>query len=204
MSKKKLVMVDLSEDKAKKVAKAITNNSCRKILEFLADKEATATEISRQLKVPLSTVHYNLSQLVEAELVISEDYHYSEKMKEVLHYKLANQYILIAPKSSEGFNLKEKLKNLLPVISFTAIGGLLINFYDNLTSGLKSLFIRPQETMMLPASEDVAVRAMDYESTQAMIQTTEPNFIFWFFLGAGFVIILWLAFDYIKFLRGKK
>ena len=114
MSKTSFLLVSLKEDKAKELAQVISNESCRKILDYLADKEdATETELAKALGIPISTVHYNLKHLVNGGLVSVEEFHYSEKGKEVNHYKLANKYIIIAPKTTYG--IKEKLKSILPV-----------------------------------------------------------------------------------------
>ena len=107
MSKKSFLLVSLKEDKAKELAQVISNDTCRKILDHLAEKEdATETEIATTLQLPISTVHYNLHHLMKAGIVNVEEFHYSEKGKEVNHYKLANKYIIIAPRTTYG--IKEK------------------------------------------------------------------------------------------------
>ena len=93
MAKEKFVLVSLKEEKAKELAQIIANESCRKILDYLAEKEATESELAEKLNLPISTVHYNLQHLIEGSLVTVEEFHYSEKGKEVNHYKLANKYI---------------------------------------------------------------------------------------------------------------
>ena len=113
MVKEKFLLVSLNESKSKQLAQAISNESCRKILDYLADKEASESELASKLNIPISTVHYNLQQLQKGGLVVVEEYHYSEKGKEINHYKLANKYIIIAPKSTYG--IKERLKSVLPV-----------------------------------------------------------------------------------------
>ncbi len=114
MPKEKFVLVSLKEDKAKELAQIISNESCRKILDYLAENnDATETELAEKLQVPISTVHYNLKHLLAGGLITADEYHYSEKGKEVNHYKLANKYIIIAPKTTHG--IKEKLRSILPV-----------------------------------------------------------------------------------------
>ncbi|MBN2421471.1 helix-turn-helix transcriptional regulator [Candidatus Woesearchaeota archaeon] len=121
MPKETFMLVSLKEDKAKKLAQAMSSTTCRKILDFLANKEATETEISEKLNIPISTVHYNLSQLKESKLVETEEFHYSKKGKEVLHYKLANKYIIIAPKENDS-HIMDALKNLIPVAIIMGVG----------------------------------------------------------------------------------
>lgn len=138
MGKESFLLVSLKEEKAKKLAQVISNDSCRKILEHLAEKEATETELSETLNLPLSTVHYNLQHLVGAGLVAVEEFHYSEKGKEINHYKLSNKYVIIAPKST--FGLKEKLKSILPAALITAAAAGLIHLLTKSASLFGGMF----------------------------------------------------------------
>lgn len=114
MPEEPFMLVSLREGQAKRLANVMSNATCTKLLNFLAQQgEGTESEIAKALKIPLSTVHYNLKQLVEAKLVTANEYHYSPKGREVVHYKLANKYIIIAPEEKEG--LLESLKRILPV-----------------------------------------------------------------------------------------
>ncbi len=118
MSKESFMMVSLKGDKAKKLAQVMSNPTCMKILEYLAGKESTETQISNELNIPLSTVHYNMQQLAEAKLVLADEFHYSDKGREVTHYKLAKQYIIIAPDDDDpGF--LDRLKKFVPVAIIT-------------------------------------------------------------------------------------
>ena len=117
--KSKFLLVSLQEDQAKKLAQVLSNDTSRKIIDHLADKEDTEANIAKILGLPISTVHYNLTLLTQGGLVDAGEFHYSTKGREVKHYKLANQYILIAPRST--FGLKERLKGLLPAVG--VLGG---------------------------------------------------------------------------------
>jgi DNA-binding transcriptional ArsR family regulator len=123
----------LEEAKAKKLASVLNNETCTKILNWLSShKEGTESEIAKKLKLPLSTVHYNLKQLVEAKLVIADEYHYSEKGREVNHYKLANKYIIIAPQEEQGGFL-DKLKQFIPAALIVAGTGVVLKALNLLT-----------------------------------------------------------------------
>lgn len=113
MTKSNFLLVDLNEPKVKKLAETITSETSRKILNHLTEKEDTEQNISKALGMPISTVHYHLQRLQEAQLVKVDEFHYSPKGREVNHYKLANKYIIIAPQKVAG--LREKLKGVLPV-----------------------------------------------------------------------------------------
>ena len=113
MANKNFLLLSMEDEKIKKISNVISNESCRKILDCLSAKEASESELAEKLGIPISTVHYNLQQLMETGLIDSKEFHYSKKGKEVNHYKLANKYIIIAPKKT--FGIKEKLKSILPV-----------------------------------------------------------------------------------------
>ncbi len=133
MASESFLLVSLQEDKAKKLAQVINNDTCRKILEFLAHGEATETAIAEKLGMPLSTVHYNLQLLVEGNLVVTEEFHYSQKGREILHYKLANKYIIIAP--TDNYDFMEKLKKVLPLGVFALAFAGVLQLYTMMKSG---------------------------------------------------------------------
>lgn len=114
MTKKSFLLVSLGENKAKKLAEVISNKTCRRMLDYLAEKkDTTESDIASSLSIPISTVHYNMKALLEARLVKCDEYHYSSKGKEVNHYRLANQYVIIAPEGEKAL-IREKLKSIIP------------------------------------------------------------------------------------------
>lgn len=122
MAKKieKFVVVSLEDEKAKEIAEVIKNKTCKKILNYLGEKEATETEIAQALNLPLSTVHYNLQLLKKSGLIKSKDFYWSEKGKKVNIFEPARKLIVLAPKGTERY--KSILSSILPL----ALVGLLI------------------------------------------------------------------------------
>lgn len=131
MAKDPFLLVSLEENESKALAQVMSNDTARKILDFLSKCEsATETDVANKLKVPLSTVHYNLQALVKANLVKAEEFHYSEKGKEVLHYSLANKLIIIAPKNTRTESFRDKLKSILPVALITLAVGVVMQIFN--------------------------------------------------------------------------
>lgn len=122
MSEESFILVNLKESKAKKIAQVISNETAKKILDFLSKKEATETEISKALNLPISTVHYNLKQLREVNLIQVDEFHYSEKGKEVDHYKVSNKFVVIAPETPKINTIRKKLSRILPVALIALAG----------------------------------------------------------------------------------
>jgi len=206
MAKDKFLLVSLKDDQAQKLAQVISNPTCRKILDYLAEKDASESQISKDLTLPISTVHYNIQQLIKGNLVISDEFHYSKKGKEVSHYKLANKYIIIAPKSTYG--IKEKLKTIFPIALVGVLTAWLINFFQNKPFISKQLAADTFETATEPfASEAIrgisAVAEAESITTQTIEKSTEaitavePSIALWFFIGIIFAIILYLIIDFI-------
>jgi hypothetical protein len=164
MAKNNFILMSMEDKDIKKVSNVIGNDSCRKILDNLADKDCTESELSKKLNIPISTVHYNLLQLIQTGLVNSDEYHYSKKGKEMNHYRLANKYIVIAPKKTKG--IKEKLRGILPVALIVSGTALVLHYTQKFFShsGSISTFTQTKQTLVREISShkiDKAVVAGD-------------------------------------------
>ena len=216
MAKEKFLLVSLKEEKSKKIAQVLSNETARQILDYLADREATESELASSLNLPLSTVHYNLQALMDAGLIIAEEFHYSEKGKEVMHYKLANKYIIIAPKTI--FGVKEKLKAILPTILIIGVVALIIQFFLRITTKGAELAIQAPQVMERAAAPAEIVQeavvqkaalieeaAMDQvaNATQAVSVSVQKGLfisdvVIWFVAGAAFSLAIYLIIDWLR------
>ena len=198
MAKQSFLLVSLQEDKAKKLAQVVSNDSCRKILDYLAEKESTETELATSLQLPISTVHYNLKQLVDAGLVSSEEFHYSAKGKEVSHYRLANKYIIIAPKST--FGIKEKLKGILFVAVIVAAIGFAAQFFSKQSNTAK-MEAFSQSAAIAAASQKHSLAAEQSVSMAAKISSifSANSTYLWFIGGILLTIIAYLLIEYVSY-----
>jgi DNA-binding transcriptional ArsR family regulator len=154
------LLLSLKENQSKKLAQVMSNETSRQILEYLANKEfATETQISTELKIPLSTVHYNMKALKETGMVVDDEYHYSQKGKEVPHYKLAKRYIIIAPRDDNKFF--DKIKRFLPVGAFVGVGTGIVHlaqrFFASQTSKSQALVMSTDSQV---AGDTLMIRAV--------------------------------------------
>jgi len=193
----KFLLVSLNEDKAKKLAQIISNDTCRKIIDFLAEKESTESEIAKQLNVPISTVHYNLQQLMKSKLVDADEFHYSKKGKEINHYRLANKYIIIAPKDAP--RIKTALRKILPIALITIVSAAVIEFVNiffrtsgNLMSTKSSIDMGVQEAEVLTA------KAVPEIARSVATSSIWQHISIWFLIGGLTVIIFYLLFEIIR------
>ena len=209
MPKESFMLVSLKEDKAKKLAQVLANPTATKILDYLTKKEATESELSKKLKLPLSTVHYNLKQLTKAKLVVVEEFHYSPKGKEVNHYKLASKYIIIAPEEDESF--ASKLKSILPISLITVGAAVILKATQFFASGSQGIantemaMMKTADVAMESAGAQAAPMAYDagFETIQHVPWWQSPA-IDWVIVGAISVLAVLVIWEYIKYRTTNK
>ncbi len=116
------ISFDLDDPRADKLAEALTNKTCKKILGALVEKEMNASEVASNLNLPLNTIGYNLEKLVDAGLIEkSKGFLWSTKGKKIERYKISDRRIVISPKRIG--------MSILPVIVVLGILAILIKFF---------------------------------------------------------------------------
>jgi len=97
----KYISVNMNDEKITQIAEILSNKTCKKILDYLAEKEASEGDISKDLKLAISTVEYNLNKLIDVGLVKeNKNFFWSVKGKKIKTYGLANKKIIISTKRS--------------------------------------------------------------------------------------------------------
>lgn len=202
MPKSNFLLVDLNEEKTKKLAETITSETSRKILNHLSEKEDSEANMAKELNLPISTVHYHLQKLTEANLVVVEEFHYSRKGREVNHYKLANKYIIIAPKKVSG--LKQALKNILPV------GLIILGISAIIKIAEKYSFWKEASAAGEMAAGEVMKASARNIADEAMLEAapmlaeaprqviSKPDIALWFLIGSLATIVIYLLVIFIK------
>lgn len=194
MAKSNFLLVDLNEPKTKKLAETITSETSRKILNHLTDIEDTEANIARLLGLPISTVHYHLQKLQEANLITAKEFHYSSKGREVLHYKLANKYIIIAPRNVSG--LRERLKGILPA-ALVVLG---------ISAVIKWIQAASRPVPVLEAAEYLAADAAPVMAEETVLKMAQevppaaasPDLAVWFLVGSLTALFIYVVVEIIK------
>ena len=190
MSEESFLLGSLDEDKSKKLAQVLSNDTSRKILDYLTKKDMmTETQISKELKIPLSTAHYNMSLLLKAKLVNNEHFTYSEKGKKIVHYSLSNKYVIIAPKKSPEF--LKKLQEFLPVLLIMSTISMGIKYYFSNFFQVKNLARAPMLASDMIESEGATLAV---KSAEEIVTTPILNqdFALWFLAGSIATIMVYL------------
>jgi DNA-binding transcriptional ArsR family regulator len=192
------INISLNDENSKNIIEVLGNETCKKILNLLAEKEYTETEISQKLKISLNTVDYNIKKLIKASLIESSSHWWSTKGKKMPSYKVSNRQIIISPRKFSSKVL------LLPLLIF---GGAL-------SFGVKK-FIE------IGASQDIATNLVQESAPALMTKSIASDLApagvtqliptssglagwEWFLIGIWSGIILFFIFSYIYERRFSK
>ena len=131
----------------------------------------------------MSTVHYNIQQLIKAKLVKNEEYEYSEKGREVNFYKLAKKMIIIGTDDIKLF--KKDIVKILPVGLIGVITGGLMYWFSRVSVVMESA----------PMGGDMLKGSL---AGSRVSETVLGNFNYlWFIYGVLFYMVLFLVYSYV-------
>lgn len=122
----KVLIVPLGEG-SKKITQVLSNEKAMKMLDILADKPMSASDVAEALEIPLTTVKYNLDGLIEADLIKVKETKWSRKGREVKIYEPVQKLIVVAPGNmkSDRTSILSMLKKYLGLVAgavFAATG----------------------------------------------------------------------------------
>ncbi len=125
-SSEKVLILPLSED-SKRITQILSNEKAMKMLELLADKPMSSSDVAEELELPLTTVKYNIDGLIEADLVKIKETKWSRKGREVKIYEPVQKLIVVAPGSmkNDRSSIISMLKKYLGLVTgavFAAAG----------------------------------------------------------------------------------
>jgi DNA-binding transcriptional ArsR family regulator len=112
---------------SRKITQILSNETSLKILELLGKKSMSATSIAEELKLPLTTVKYNLDSLIESDLIKVKQIKWSQKGRQVKIYESVEKLIVLVPSKSSIdklsiINLLQKYIWVIGAAFFAAAG----------------------------------------------------------------------------------
>lgn len=196
----KYLLFSLDDEDSRKLGEVISNPTCKKIVNLLAEKDLSESDIAEKLSLPLNTVDYNIKNLVKAGIVErSKNFFWSTRGKKIEIYKLANKLIVISPKK---MNIYSKLKGVVPTaVICAAFTSVVYWYYRNqpvVNTVMKPLAESAEKTAMsaggvgAPAAADMAA------STSQVIITNAAVFWPWFLAGSLIAIISFIIWNWKK------
>ncbi len=162
----KYLLFSLEDEQSKKLGEIISNPTCKKIVSFLAEKEASETDIAKELKIPLNTAEYNIKKLLEAGIIEkAKDYLWSAKGKKINAYKVANKLIVISPKKTSIYS---KLKEFAPLVAISCIfTAFIVYYFRMLGSASTQVAEKAEEFLAAGAPQETATQILR-EAPQAL------------------------------------
>ncbi|WP_342306338.1 helix-turn-helix domain-containing protein [Methanolobus sp. ZRKC5] len=169
----KVLIVPLGEG-SKKITQVLSNEKAMKMLDILADKPMSASDVAETLELPLTTVKYNLDGLIEADLIKVKETKWSRKGREVKIYEPVQKLIVVAPGNmkSDRSSILSMLKKYLGLVAgavFAATG--LEAITRNLSMGAGPSMSQEAATARMFDEEPMAGMSKDIATEEAMVDT---------------------------------
>jgi DNA-binding transcriptional ArsR family regulator len=132
-----IMIIHLSDDRLKKVARALSNETAVTVLQKLVEKSMSATELSESLDIPLTTVEYNISALLEAELIKVDRIKFSRKRRDIKYYAPVKRALIFAPEKTEkgAISFLKKALPFLIIVALSIPAGLTVQHIITLYGG---------------------------------------------------------------------
>jgi DNA-binding transcriptional ArsR family regulator len=185
---KKYLMFDMNDPKSEKVAEILGNNTCKKILSLLAEREGELSvgDISKELNLAINTIDYNVKKLVDAGLIDkSSSFFWSVKGKKIPTYKIAHKQIIISTKTSFRGVLGSAL------IGGLLLGGIKTYMNYNVQNSVNSAPLSDMAYTAAPALMAKAAEATNLVQTPSLFSNVLIFVIVGLVIGAlGFLLYL--------------
>lgn len=194
-----VTVLSVSDSEAESLGRVLSQDRARLIVDFLADNpSSSASVISSSLNLPLSTVNYYLRSLSKAGLVVSDEFHYSPKGREVPLYSLSNKVIVVVPSRDHSF--VSVLKALVPGFVSLFFVGFLVYLFRFFSSSFRKSDLLTMSAKSFVKDSSVSYSSVPVSSVSSAGFSSVPWWG-WFFLG-GFVVLL--GFLFWSFFRRKR
>jgi len=190
-----VVVLEPGDERAQKIAKAMSSQTAGDILTLLAAGPKSLTDITEQLRIPLTTTKYHTENLLDAGLITVAQTKYSVKGREVKMYALTDQLLIVAPKQTNIRSLLLKYSSLFGIV---VIGTLAVIGLGPLFAGQNSLEAAPMMMVRAPATggaENQVYAAKVMADTTSLAQAPSPDLALAFFFGGVFVIFVLLCYE---------
>lgn len=183
MDENKFMLVSMEDETSKSVAEVLGSKTCKKIINYLSEKEASQKDLSDALGIPMNTLDYNIKKLLDSGFIQKKkNFFWSKKGKKIIMYELSNKSIIISPKKSTG----EKIKSILPAIILTAVGTFAVGVFEKINIVSRNLQT-PQSSYDVSFGVEMVSKIPE---TPTMITPQTFPLWGWFLLGSIISILI--------------
>ena len=178
------MLVSLDDDKSKEIAEVISSPTCRKVINYLAErKEASQKDLADALHISLNTLDYNIKKLLSSGFIQKrKNFFWSKKGKKIIMYELSRKSIVISHKNTPA----QKLKSIVPAVIVAAAGTIALWAYEKINSFSQTAPNLKYDAGVMEASQIVGASS---SGTNFISSIPAPVWI-WFATGAFVAIII--------------
>ncbi len=116
MTEEGVLVLEPGDERAKKIGKAMASNTASDVLSTLSEDELTLSELSERLGQPITTLKYQIENLLDAGLVDIVRTRYSEKGRVVKIYGLRQQVVIMSSGKADLRSVLLKYASLFALI----------------------------------------------------------------------------------------
>lgn len=117
-----VLVLEPGDERAQKIAKAIGSPTAGEILQLLAEKPQSLSDITDRLSLPMNTAKYHVENLLDAGVVTVADTKYSVKGRTVKIYTLTDQLLIVAPRRSDIRSILTRYAALFGIVAAASLG----------------------------------------------------------------------------------
>jgi DNA-binding transcriptional ArsR family regulator len=201
----KNIMISLDDQRVKYLSDVLTNKSCKKIIDFLISRDATVSDVSKELKMPINTADYNIKKLEKSGLIEKKSYWWSTRGKKMPTYTVSHKQIIISPRKVFDYT-----KYLFALILTGFLSFLLkisnLGQEDYLSaSDISAINVGEQIV------EDAGISVLETTKREVLEKGSEiiipvaqtSNLWLWFLAGCWLTILIFFIFSYISEYNNK-
>jgi DNA-binding transcriptional ArsR family regulator len=119
----KIQMFSNTDEKLKSLGKMLNNDSSRKILQMLIEKEMTANEIATQTQSSLPLALYHINQMIKAGVVVVSKTSTNGKNQPMKYYSAKPGIIILPEKAFQKAKQSKSFANSLKrIMKFASVG----------------------------------------------------------------------------------
>ena len=165
MTDESVLVLEPGDERAKKIGKAMASTTASDVLSALSEKEYTLSELSDHLGQPITTLKYQVENLLDADLIEIVRTRYSEKGRVVKVYGARRQVVIMSP--ARGADLRSVLLKYASLFALFICATLVL-----LAMAPTFDFMQPGGDLMTgagagPASDEVQTVAFSAEEADA-------------------------------------
>jgi len=192
-----VIVLEPGEERAQKIAKAMSSQTASDILRLLAENNRSLSEITEYLAIPLTTAKYHVENMLDAGLITVANTRYSVKGREIKIYSLSDQLVIVAPRQIDLRSMLLKYASLMGVV---ILGTLLVA----LISPLLFAGLGGNSLAAVPAAQGTGTMAerVSY-STITPASAGQPDITLAFFLGGAMVVGVLLCYELYLWKKSK-